>query len=134
MPARCSRASTRIIRAPPTCRSGVSTRSARRTAVAGAALSAPAVAAPEIAALMAPFAPFEAHPVLAVAVSGGRDSLALALLAQDWAGARNGGVLGFAVDHCLRPESGSEAATTLERLGGLGIAGEILDWSGAKPD
>jgi tRNA(Ile)-lysidine synthase len=41
---------------------------------------------------MAPFAPFEARPVLAVAVSGGRDSLALALLAHDWAAARQGSV------------------------------------------
>ena len=43
---------------------------------------------------MAPFAPFEARPVLAVAVSGGRDSLALALLAHDWARARGGRVVG----------------------------------------
>ena len=66
---------------------------------------------------MAPFAPFEAEPVLAVAVSGGRDSLALALLAHDWAVARKGRVLALIVDHGLRPESGAEARTTLERLG-----------------
>ena len=34
---------------------------------------------------MAPFEPFETSPILAVAVSGGRDSLALALLSHDWA-------------------------------------------------
>ena len=44
------------------------------------------------ARLMAPFEPFETHPVLAVAVSGGRDSLALALLAHDWAAERGGRV------------------------------------------
>ena len=66
-------------------------------------------------------------------MSGGRDSLALALLAHDWAAARKGRVLALIVDHGLRPESGAEARTTLERLGGIGIAGEILDWVGAKP-
>ena len=45
----------------------------------------------EFAALMTPFGPFEAQPVLAVAVSGGRDSLALAVLAHDWAVARKRG-------------------------------------------
>lgn len=40
------------------------------------------------ARLMAPFEPFERAPVIAVAVSGGRDSLALALLARQWAAAR----------------------------------------------
>jgi tRNA(Ile)-lysidine synthase len=33
----------------------------------------------------------------------------------------------------LRPESGGEARTTLERLGRIGIAGEILGWAGSKP-
>jgi tRNA(Ile)-lysidine synthase len=87
----------------------------------------------EFAELMARFGPFEAQPLLAVAVSGGRDSLALALLAHDWAAARQGRVLALIVDHGLRPESGAEARTTLERLGRLGIAGEILSWTGPKP-
>ncbi|CAN5339703.1 hypothetical protein BH10PSE6_BH10PSE6_26970 [soil metagenome] len=82
---------------------------------------------------MAPFAPFEAEPVLAVAVSGGRDSLALALLAHDWVVAREGRVIALIVDHGLRPESGAEAQATLERLAGIGIAGEILHWVGPKP-
>ncbi len=83
--------------------------------------------------LMAPFGPFEARPVLAVAVSGGRDSMALALMAHDWAGARDGRVLALIVDHGLRAESGAEARATAERLGGLGIAAEILCWTGPKP-
>ena len=44
------------------------------------------------ARLMAPFEPFETSPILAVAVSGGRDSLALALLSQGWAAERDGRV------------------------------------------
>ncbi|WP_428658718.1 tRNA lysidine(34) synthetase TilS [Reyranella sp.] len=87
----------------------------------------------EFAALMAPLGPFEARPVLAVAVSGGRDSLALALLAHDWAVARQGRVLALIVDHGLRPESGAEARATLGRLDRRGIAGEILQWAGTKP-
>lgn len=91
------------------------------------------VEALEFATLMAPFGPFEAAPVLAVAVSGGRDSLALALLAHDWAVAREGRAVALIVDHGLRPESGADAQATLERLGGMGIAGEILRWVGPKP-
>jgi tRNA(Ile)-lysidine synthase len=83
--------------------------------------------------LMASFAPFEADPVLAVAVSGGRDSLALALLARDWAIARGGRVIGLIVDHGLRAESVAESLATLGVLKQQGIEASILRWSGAKP-
>lgn len=82
---------------------------------------------------MAPFAPFEARPALAVAVSGGRDSVALAILAHEWARARQGRVLALVVDHGLRPESAGEARSTCERLASLGIEAELLAWSGPKP-
>jgi len=91
------------------------------------------LSAPEFAALMAPFAPFEARPALAVAVSGGRDSVALAVLTHQWAGERQGRVVGLVVDHGLRPESAREARATCERLAALGIEAEMLAWSGAKP-
>ncbi len=61
------------------------------------------------AAVMAEFAPFERAPRLAVAVSGGPDSLALMLLADGWARARGGSVLALTVDHRLRPEAALEA-------------------------
>jgi tRNA(Ile)-lysidine synthase len=82
---------------------------------------------------MAPFAPFEARPTLAVAVSGGRDSMALAALAHAWAAERQGRVQALIVDHGLRPEAAAEARSTQERLATLGIAAETLLWSGAKP-
>jgi tRNA(Ile)-lysidine synthase len=82
---------------------------------------------------MAPFEPFERAPVLAVAVSGGRDSLALALLAREWAIARGGRIVGLIVDHALRPESAAEAAATKALLGRHGCDAEILCWSEAKP-
>jgi tRNA(Ile)-lysidine synthase len=86
------------------------------------------VAPADFAARLAQFAPFESQPVLAVAVSGGRDSLALALLADEWAKQRGGRVLALIVDHALRPESGEEAATVGRRLQALGIAAEVLRW------
>ena len=85
------------------------------------------------ARLMAPFDPFEADPVVAVAVSGGRDSLALALLTRDWATARGGRIVALIVDHGLRSGSDEEAAGTRALLEGLGIEALILCWSGPKP-
>jgi tRNA(Ile)-lysidine synthase len=85
------------------------------------------------ARLMAPFEPFETSPVLAVAVSGGRDSLALVLLSHGWAAGRDGRVVGLIVDHGLRAESAAEAAATRDVLTRYGIEGAILTWSGAKP-
>jgi tRNA(Ile)-lysidine synthase len=77
--------------------------------------------------------PFEATPQLAVAVSGGADSLALALLADRWARARGGCVTALTVDHGLRPESGSEARRVGAWLAAHGIAHHILPWQEAKP-
>jgi len=85
------------------------------------------------ARLMAPFEPFEHAPGLAVAVSGGRDSLALALLAQEWAAAGGGRIVGLIVDHALRSESAAEAATTEALIRRHGCDAEILRWSEAKP-
>ncbi|MBV8392374.1 MAG: tRNA lysidine(34) synthetase TilS [Alphaproteobacteria bacterium] len=87
----------------------------------------------EFAPLMAAFDPFEARPVLAVGVSGGRDSLALAMLAHDWAAARQGRIVALIVDHGLRPEAASEAAATAAVVSRHGLAAEVLRWSGAKP-
>ncbi len=70
--------------------------------------------------------PFEPAPRLAVAVSGGADSLALALLAHTWAAARDGTVHAVTVDHGLRPEAADEAATAGARLGRHGIPHTIL--------
>ena len=89
--------------------------------------------AESFAILMAPFAPFESHPVLAVAVSGGRDSLALALLADQWARARDGHAVGLIVDHGLRAEAAGEASATSDLLARHGIDAEILRWDGEKP-
>lgn len=80
----------------------------------------------EFAALMAPLGPFGASPFLAAGVSGGADSLALALLAGAWAWARGGRLLALVVDHGLRPESGAEAQAVAGWLGARGMAVQVL--------
>lgn len=91
------------------------------------------VEAEEFRALMAAFAPFEAAPFVAVAVSGGADSLALTVLLHRWAQERGGGVLALTVDHGLRAESAAEAALVGAWLALRGIEHRILVWQGEKP-
>ena len=75
---------------------------------------------------MAELGPFPPAPAPAAGVSGGADSSALALLADEWARARGGRLLALIVDHGLRPEAAEEAAATRARLAGWGIEGRIL--------
>jgi len=88
------------------------------------------VTAAEFARLIGPLGPFEPAPQLAVAVSGGRDSVALGLLAQQWTAACGGRVTGLIVDHGLRSASAGEAARTRDLLGRFGIAAVILNAQG----
>jgi tRNA(Ile)-lysidine synthase len=97
-----------------------------------AAASSPLTAA-EFDRLMARLGPFEAAPGLAVAVSGGPDSLALVLLASNWAKARGGRAVGLTVDHGLRPEAGAEARQVGRWLAARGISHTVLRWRGPKP-
>ena len=84
-------------------------------------------------AAMAGFAPFEPNPRIAVAVSGGPDSMALVVLMDVWARARGGSVLGLTVDHGLRADAAAEAATVGRFLAARGIDHTVLRWSGDKP-
>ncbi len=77
--------------------------------------------------------PFEARPRLAVAVSGGADSMALCLLAHTWATERGGQALALTVDHGLRAASGAEADRVGRWLSARGIEHEVLRWMGEKP-
>lgn len=70
---------------------------------------------------------------VAVAVSGGADSMALALLAADWAAKRNIRVSAFTVDHGLRPESAAEAKQVARWMKAANIPCRVLVWRGAKP-
>ena len=75
---------------------------------------------------MARLGPFEPAPRLAAAVSGGRDSMALALMAGAWTAARGGKLLAVTVDHRLRAGSADEAAIAGARLAAFGIPHRIL--------
>ena len=75
------------------------------------------------------------HPVvadtqLAVAVSGGGDSLALLLLA---ARAFPGRVTALTVDHGLRAAAAAEAAGVAAQCAALGVPHVTLRWDGDKP-
>ncbi|MDA7593669.1 tRNA lysidine(34) synthetase TilS [Candidatus Pelagibacter sp.] len=70
---------------------------------------------------------------LAVAVSGGPDSLALAYLAKCYSIKNKITVKFFLVDHKLRPESTREAASVKKILKKAGITCEVLSWKSKKP-
>jgi tRNA(Ile)-lysidine synthase len=95
--------------------------------------SAAPIEAAEFAALLAGFAPFESAPRVAVGVSGGADSLALALLADEWARHQGGTVFALTVDHRLRPRSAAEASEVGAWLGSRGVAHRVLVWDGPRP-
>ncbi|MSO77301.1 MAG: tRNA lysidine(34) synthetase TilS [Alphaproteobacteria bacterium] len=82
---------------------------------------------------MRPLGPFEAAPLLAVATSGGADSLALALLAERWARQRGGHIRALTVNHGLRPAATAEATEVGRWLARRAIAHRVLAWPGAKP-
>jgi len=63
---------------------------------------------------------------VAVAVSGGPHSLALALLARGWAAGQGIGLLALIAEHGLRAESAAEASGVADMLAGAGIAARIL--------
>ncbi len=81
------------------------------------------------------FAGWLSYPRIALAVSGGADSMALMLLAWEWARSRKDAPALFilTVDHGLRPEAASEAAWVKVQAAGLGLSHETLCWTGAKP-
>jgi tRNA(Ile)-lysidine synthase len=88
---------------------------------------------PHFAGLMEACGPFERHPHIAVAVSGGADSLALMHLLKAWTAARQGRLTALTVDHGLRPDSAAEARTVAEWAKAAGIEHHILNWTGDKP-
>lgn len=67
---------------------------------------------------------------LAVAISGGPDSLALLLLAQAALGTR---VMALTVDHGLRAAAAGEAVMVAGVCAARGIGHETLHWRGSKP-
>ncbi len=105
----------------------------RSTSAADLAVSVAALTDDEFAAALDRIGGFETQPLIAVAVSGGPDSMALALLANRWARRRGGEAWALTVDHGLRSESGDEARTVAGWLAARGVPHEILTWTGDKP-
>ncbi len=76
--------------------------------------------------------PYEKNPHLAVAVSGGSDSLCLAILAQEWANNRGGKITALIVDHGLRKNSGKECKKTQNILKKRKIFSHCFKWKLSK--
>ena len=85
-----------------------------------------AISADEFAPLLQTFAPLADK--IALAISGGGDSMALALCVKRWA---QRPCIAFIVDHGLRAESATEATLVKSRLEQIGIQTEILRWEHA---
>nr|WP_222934263.1 tRNA lysidine(34) synthetase TilS [Caulobacter sp. 17J80-11] len=70
---------------------------------------------------------------IAVALSGGGDSVALLALTLDWARPYGRPVLALSVDHGLNPDSAAWTRYAAETAARLGAAHRALAWTGAKP-
>ncbi|GAB6967026.1 tRNA lysidine(34) synthetase TilS [Komagataeibacter kakiaceti JCM 25156] len=83
----------------------------------------------DFAAIMARLGPWPGRGLpVAIAVSGGADSMALACLARQW----RDDVVGLVVDHGLRAESRREAEETVSRLAALDIPTRLLVLDGLE--
>jgi tRNA(Ile)-lysidine synthase len=96
-------------------------------------MRASAIDAAQFAELMAKVGPFGARPRLAVATSGGADSLALCLLAAAWTRHRSGTFTALTIDHGLRSDAAAEARALGGWLEKRSIAHRIIRWHGDKP-
>ncbi len=90
------------------------------------------IAAGELPAL---FAGLEGAAALALAVSGGSDSMALLYLAHGWRAALDRGpaLIVLSVDHRLRPESAAESAAVMAVAARYGVPARTLVWQGPHP-
>jgi tRNA(Ile)-lysidine synthase len=70
---------------------------------------------------------------LAVALSGGGDSVALLLAAHGWALKVGRPLLALTVDHRLQPQAADWTAACARRAAQLSIGFEALSWTGEKP-
>lgn len=87
----------------------------------------------EFSVLMEAFSFLQGETFIAVAVSGGPDSLALTLLLHQWAHQHKKQLIALTVDHALRPESTQEALQVQSWMQRHNIPHKILTWQGHKP-
>ena len=69
---------------------------------------------------------FEINPVIAVAVSGGPDSIALVFLLNKWIRKNKGKLIALIIDHQIRENSLKEASFVKKYLGNNNIQSLIL--------
>jgi tRNA(Ile)-lysidine synthase len=75
----------------------------------------------------------EDRPPIAVALSGGGDSLALLHLAKAWADGAGRSLIALTVDHGLQPDSDAWSRFAAETAVRLGVPHRTLAWLGEKP-
>ena len=85
------------------------------------------------AKLISAAGPVEDGRDIAIAVSGGADSMALLLLLAGWAEGREVPVTALTVDHGLRSDSAGEAMQVGRWCAAMGVSHVILQWTGEKP-
>ena len=88
----------------------------------------------EFADLLGALGPFEDNPTLAIALSGGADSVCLCLLCQRWCQSTGGKIKALLVDHGLRESSGLEGKLVAGWMKELGVPFQILTWHDNKPE
>lgn len=91
------------------------------------------VTATDFAAAMAALGPFEPNAHVAVAVSGGADSMALLHLARRWVQDTGSRLVALTVDHGLRAEAAAEARQVGAWARSLGVDHHGLAWAGPHP-
>jgi tRNA(Ile)-lysidine synthase len=93
-----------------------------------------ALAVEKVNGLLKPFRSLLTNKTsIAVAVSGGADSMALCLLIADWAKKNEHKIVALTVDHGLREDGAKEALKVSNWLKIWGISHKILSWDGKKP-
>ena len=94
----------------------------------------------DIKSLNLRFQDFVSYQRIALAVSGGADSIALLHLLHEWkqglhtSDIQTPDIVVLTVDHGLREEAHSEAEWVKDYANTLGYDAEILNWVGEKPD
>jgi tRNA(Ile)-lysidine synthase len=73
------------------------------------------------------------RPPIALALSGGGDSLALLHLAKAWADGAGRALIALTVDHGLNPASAGWTGFAADRARRLGVTHRALAWRGDKP-